>query len=506
MRRIGIFLLMLAIPLASGQTAPEHQRHSIAQLDVGESDEISLTQERALGDRLTQPLFQDPDFIDDPILSDPIARIWHDLLRSARQQALLSPAMEQAFAWRMLLGRDTSFNAFAMPGGYLGLHLGLIASTTQADELASVLAHELSHITQRHISRGQAQSDRMTPALWGALILGAAVAGKHNALAQAALAGAPALGVQLQLNYSRDMEREADRVGYSILTGAGYAPQGFVSMFEQLQKASRLSNSQNFPYLRSHPLTTERIGAIQARIQQDPLQAPPSLRISPLAYTLVAARAKARSAQPLDYLRRWAMDTQTSAFQRQSITQRVTALVIGSHFFAQSGQSAQATALLEQLQTTVQHDAQASATATQMRADLALSQNNWQQADQLIQEPTTTRADTLLKAQAQLGLGQWAKAIDLLQVWVAQYPQDAQAWQLLSQAFEQQHQPLRQIRALAEAQLAHNDPKGALDRLTSAQGLAAQGADPTTHPVELSIIHSRIEAIQSQMHVHKPSR
>ena len=135
------------------------------------------------------------------------------------------------------MGRDRSVNAFALPGGYLGLHLGLIAVVSSRDELASVLAHELSHVTQRHISRLTTKQNAQTPWVIGAMILGALAASKSPDAANALIAGGQAVAMQNQLNFSRDMEREADRVGFGVMSDAGFAPQGFASMFDKLQDA-----------------------------------------------------------------------------------------------------------------------------------------------------------------------------------------------------------------------------------------------------------------------------
>src|SRR5690606_19899123 len=133
-------------------------------------------------------------------------------------------------AWQVLLGTDRSINAFALPGGWLGLHLGLVAVTDNRAELASVLAHELSHVTQRHISRMLTQESRQAPWVLAAMILGAVAMGRNPEAGQAVLAGSQALAAQQQLSFSRDMEREADRVGLGVATQAGFEPRGFVTM------------------------------------------------------------------------------------------------------------------------------------------------------------------------------------------------------------------------------------------------------------------------------------
>jgi predicted Zn-dependent protease len=120
---------------------------------LGDGLEMSTSAERQLGDRIARELFRDPDYLDDAILGDYVQGIWLRLMVAARQRGELSTELDERFAWVVMLGRDRSVNAFALPGGYLGVHLGLIAVVSSEDELASVLAHELSHVTQRHIAR-----------------------------------------------------------------------------------------------------------------------------------------------------------------------------------------------------------------------------------------------------------------------------------------------------------------------------------------------------------------
>ena len=120
---------------------------------MGDGGDLTTGAERKLGERIARELYRDPDYIDDPILVEYVQGIWQPLLAAARARGELTSELGDRFAWQVLLGKDRSVNAFALPGGWLGLHLGLVSVTTSRDELASVLAHELSHVTQRHISR-----------------------------------------------------------------------------------------------------------------------------------------------------------------------------------------------------------------------------------------------------------------------------------------------------------------------------------------------------------------
>src|SRR5690606_22019598 len=160
---------------------------------------------------------------------------------------------------------DPVLNAFALPGGFIGVHSGLILAAQSESELASVMAHEIGHVAQRHIARmiGKQKQDALIPL--ASLLLGALAATASPDAGMAVIAGGQGLAVQRQLNFSRDAEREADRVGLDIMRDAGFETAGMINFFGRLQKASRGYNDSAPAYLRTHPLTTERIADIEAR-------------------------------------------------------------------------------------------------------------------------------------------------------------------------------------------------------------------------------------------------
>ncbi len=257
---------------------------------LGDGSDLTSSEERRLGDRIIRELYRDPDYIDDPVIAEYVQGIWQPLIAAARSRGELSAELDERFAWEVLLGRDRTVNAFALPGGYLGLHLGLIGVVGTRDELASVMAHELSHVTQRHISRLLTQQSRQTPLLLGAMVLGALAASKNPGATQALVVGGQALALRNQRNFSRDRERGADRVGMGLMEPAGFAPEGFVGMFDKLQQANRINDNGSWPYLRSHPLTTQRIADMQSRL---PSGAKPAGSISPMP-TRSASRSMSR--------------------------------------------------------------------------------------------------------------------------------------------------------------------------------------------------------------------
>ena len=465
---------------------------------LGDGSSMTTAAERKLGERIARELYRDPDYIDDAVLEDYIQSIWQPLLAAARQRGELTSELDERYAWEILMGRDRTINAFALPGGYLGLHLGLIGVVASRDELASVLAHELSHVTQRHISRLMDQSSRVTPLAIGAMILGALAVSRSPDAAGAVIMGAQGAAVQSQLNFSRDMEREADRIGYGVATQAGFDPAGFVSMFDKLQQASKLNDNGSFPYLRSHPLTTERMADMQARqalLERRPAPAQPDL-----VHAMMAARARVLSNPGPDRLRSWVGEA--GALGDVPATQAVPVLYAGALSASRLRDDAAARSLVLRLRAAVQSDPKALRQAALLDAELravAGDASGALAALAAIPAELAGRPEMLLAAPLQIRSGHAAEVAQRLQARVALDPRDAAAWQQLANAYEQQGQTLRAIRAEAELQVARLDYAGALDRLKAAQNYARgprQGNAPGDH-IEASIIDVRARAIEA---------
>ena len=468
---------------------------SQAQLPtLGDANEMTPAAERRMGEKIARELYRDPDYLDDAVLADYVQAIWQPLLAAARQRGELDAELDQRFAWQVLLGKDRSVNAFAVPGGWLGLNLGLVSVTTTRDELAAVLAHELSHVTQRHIARLVAQDKRQTPWVIGAMILGALAARKNAEVGNAAVTGAHALAMQNQLNFSRDMEREADRIGLGVMTQAGFDAQGFLAMFDKLQQAARLNDSGGYPYLRSHPMTTERIADAQARLQLAARErgAAPE---PPVEHALMAARARVLSAGATDSLRAMLAEASLLAANAPR-ARRAPVLYAGALAASRLRDAAQAVQLAERLQEEVGAEPAAARRARLLLAEVALAAGHRARAAGLLQGGAGGRPELLLWAQARLGAGQAQDVSQRLQPWVAEQPRDAAAWQLLAAAWSAQGQVVRAVRAEAEAQVAQLDYQAALDRLKAAQDLVRRGGPGVDH-FEASIVDTRTRQVES---------
>ena len=473
---------------------------------LGDAGEMTALEERKLGDAIIRELYRDPDYIDDPVVGEYVDGLWRRLLVAARARGELPPELDERFAWEVLLGRDRSVNAFALPGGYFGVHLGLVGVIGSRDELASVLAHEMTHITQRHIARLLGQQSRQSPLLLAAMVLGALAASKNPQAGAALAVGGQAAVIQQQLNFSRDMEREADRIGYGVMTQAGFAPQGFVGMFERLQSASRINDHGDWPYLRSHPLTTQRIADMQQRQQSLPRGATSGQDLEAL---LVAARARVLGRPGVDVLRAWAGEPDQPGFASGPLPRRAAALYAAALAQAQLRDLPRAEALAEQLARTVASDVGAARQARLLRAELALQAGQPQRALALLpagargesQDPRgqAGRAALLLRAQALTRAGQAGEAASALQPWVSDHPRDAGAWQALAQAEGAQGRMLRALRAEGEVPMARMDHAGAVDRWRAAQDHARQHPGGAAELIEASIVDTRLRAAQAAL-------
>lgn len=251
---LALLLILLAQPVASANS------DTLDLPDMGDSSAtiLSADEDKQLGQAFMRSLRQQVDIIDDPGLNAYINALGYRLLGSANTE----------LSFTFFIVDDSNINAFAGPGGYIGIHSGLILSAKTEGELAAVLAHEIAHVTQRHLARAFKKAST-TSLQAAAAILAALIVGSPE-VAEAALALALAAPLQQQLNFTRAHEKEADRVGIDILAGAGYDPQHMPAFFYNLQQAHRYMKSSLPELLRTHPVTHARISDSTNRAEQYP--------------------------------------------------------------------------------------------------------------------------------------------------------------------------------------------------------------------------------------------
>jgi len=360
------------------------------------------------------------------------------------------------------------------------------------------------------------------------MVLGMIAAGKsrNGDAGQAVLMGSQAMAMQNQLDFSRDMEREADRVGFGVMTQAGFAPQGAASMFEKLQYASRLNDNGSYPYLRSHPLNSERISDMQARFQfrgegaapEDASAgsalpgavrpssarsaAAPALRMD---HAMVAARARVLSRPGPDVLRQWIDSASGTDFARRSAAQQAGLLYAAALGANELRDLRAARAMADRLSTHAAADPAAAALARLLSAELYLAAGAAPQAAALLDVGATggasasgrTRAELLLAAQAAVATRQPSALVAPLRDWVAVHPRDAGGWHALASLYVAQGDTLRAVRADAEANVAVLDYAAARDRFKAAQEIAMRGTGGVVDHYEASIIDTRARTVEA---------
>ncbi len=231
--------------------------------DLGDYSEtvIGAHEEGIIGTQILQQVYQSDSVINDVEIEDYLYNLTNKLVKSSDYSGS---------GIKFFIVNDPSINAFAMLGGVIGVHTGLILSANSESELASVLSHEVAHITQRHVARmiGKLQKDSFKSYLGLGLAL--LLARSNPELARGALAASQALGVQTVLDFTRENEKEADRIGIKILHKAGFDVRGSTDFFKTLQKGNRYTVGAAPSFLRTHPITSERISDIEDRLTEYP--------------------------------------------------------------------------------------------------------------------------------------------------------------------------------------------------------------------------------------------
>ena len=255
-------LLAACLCLSSGLAVAQSRVIELPSLGEAGSGTLSLDQERQIGESWLRSYYRQT-----PIYRDYLMQSY---IEGLVQKLAPYSALEQV-AVKVLVIDSPSMNAFAVPGGVIGINTGLLLHAQTEDELASVIAHEIAHLSQRHFSRSvadrKASSVGMLAGLLASVVL-AATTGSDAGLAMMSLS--QGLTLESQLRYSRQNETEADRIGQDTLARAGYDPHGTVRMFERMQAATRFSGELAPEYLLTHPLPQSRVVDAETRADQYP--------------------------------------------------------------------------------------------------------------------------------------------------------------------------------------------------------------------------------------------
>jgi predicted Zn-dependent protease len=281
LKRLFNLLLAMTVVIASLPATPD----TLSLPDIGDPSGSVITpdQERELGSGLLRNLRQQGLVLNDPLVDEYINSLGYRLVSN-------SDGAGQRFTFFIV--HSSEINAFAAPGGYIGVNTGLILTTESESELAAVMAHEIAHITQHHMARTYEAAGRYKWAT-AVAILAAVLLGQHSGqLGEAAAAAGIASNAQLSINFTRANEKEADAIGMQTLDRAGFNPYAMANFFARMQRATRLYGTQLPEFLRTHPVTVSRIAEARNRAAQLPDVHPHSSE----NYFLIKARLRVLSA------------------------------------------------------------------------------------------------------------------------------------------------------------------------------------------------------------------
>ncbi len=261
--------------------------HADGLPDLGDVSQATISphQERQIGEQSMFEIRADRRYLDDAEISDYLNQLGYQLVANSSE-----PGREFEF----FAINDSAINAFALPGGFIGVNTGLILTAQSESELASVLGHEIAHVTQHHLARMISGQKFDSLASMVAIAVAIMAARSNPEASQAAIVGAQAGSIQRQLNFTRTHEQEADRIGLDTLQKSGFDTRAMPAFLGRMQKATRLLEGDTPSYLRTHPVTSERVADIANRVQQIPYH----LVADSLNFHLVRARLQTMQKSP----------------------------------------------------------------------------------------------------------------------------------------------------------------------------------------------------------------
>ena len=447
-----LFRRLTAFFLACALTVQPLRADDLPELGDVASNELSVSAEKKIGQQIMHAIrWSEPAYLDDADVEDYLNQLGN---------RLAAVSADPGFGFYFFPINDPSINAFAMPGGYIGVHTGLIASTQTESELAGVLGHEISHVTQRHIARQVFQSKKIDMASMVAMALALLAARSSSQLAGAAIAGTQAGAISAQLAFSRDFEREADRQGFDALRQAGFDVRGMAVFFERLQKSVRLYENNATAYLRTHPLTGERLTDMQNREQAIPYQQV----ADSVDFQLVRAKVRALQGTPEDAIK----DLETLLRERKFASEAAIRYGLAFAYFRNrdwraADQQVDAIRSLKVSAPMLEH----------LRADIRIAEGDTAGGltayrDAMVRFPLS---HGLLYGYGStlIGAGRFDESLRFSEAQLSNYPEDVRFHKMRAESYAGLGKKAMQHRALAEVFALQGQTQGAVGQLELAQ-------------------------------------
>ncbi len=470
--------LKLTIIIAAAATVLHISWLSANELpDLGDvsATVMSPLQEQAIADQIMREVAISDDVVRDVEISDYLQALGTRLVANG-------PEKRQRFNFFVV--QDKTINAFAMPGGVIGVHTGLILGANSESELASVLGHEIGHVTQRHLARMLAAQKTDTLKNIAGLALALLVSRSNPQLASGAFTTVGAMGVQNQLDYTREHEREADRIGLQILDSGGFDVRAMPEFFKTLQRGTRFSEGSAPSFLRTHPLTFERIADVTNRVEQMPYRQV----TDSIEFHYVRAKLRATYATPESAIALFEQNIREHRYSNEAAEHYGLAVAL-----LRKGAYSQ----LEKELAWLQKNAQPHPMIENLSVRMEVSRNNPQNAAKkyavALERYPDNRALIYGYAEHFLALRQSDNAVRLVLSKQGLYPDDPYFYDLLAKAYTMQNKVLLSHQAQSEAYYRKYDLPRAIEQMD----LAAKANDGDFY--QKSIVEARLKQLRQML-------
>ncbi|KQT33301.1 peptidase M48 [Methylophilus sp. Leaf414] len=458
---------------------PADSSNQLPELGDASQTVLSARDEEKIANQILKQVAVSQDVFDDAEVTDYLQALGKRLGAS-------SPDKQQKFYFFVL--QDKSINAFAMPGGVIGVHTGLFTSSNSESELASVLGHEIGHVTQHHLARMLASQKYDMFKNIAATALALLVMRSNPQAGMGAMTAASAAGIQRQIDYTREHEREADRVGLTILQDAGFDVRAMPAFFNTLQRATRFSDGNMPSYLRTHPMTSERIADMGNRVQNLPYK---QVNENP-AFSLMRAKIRAFQGSPTQMVEEFKNNLEEGRFQNEQSEHFGLAY---AYLRANQAKNAQ-----QEVQWLEQHGMVNPYIITLKAVTLAkLGQVPEAQAQFLqgLQRYPQHRIFAQGQAESLINSNQWAPAVSFIQKQLQTFPDDPKLYEWLAAAYQGQGKQMLRHQALGEAYVRKYDFPRAVDQFE----IASKAKDGDFYLQ--SKVEARLKALRLQQALEK---
>lgn len=449
------FLKVLTLSLLLFPTP--HQAGEITKIelpDMGDSSGTIITpeEEKQLGEAFFRSLHSQITVSQDPEIQEYIQSVG---------QKLTANSDEPGHPFHFFVVMEKDINAFAGPGGYIGVNSGLILITESESELASVMAHEISHVTQRHLYRAAEAAGRLSIPTAAATLAAILLGTQAPALGQAALVAIQAGNIQFRIDFTRENEEEADRVGMQTLSESKFDPRSMPTFFERLQQSTRYYG-QNIPeFLRTHPVTASRISDTRGRAENYPYKQYPDS----LAYQLTKAKIRVLTSTDLAQTRKYFQSGLT-----QGTTEQRTVAKYGMGYVALKSQKfSDAESIFQQLTTEVPDRPQYAAALAHTAQDSRNYPAALARYEKLVRQFPDNEAIKLEYVSALLKAGKAEQARQSLLSLSPKTKQMPINYELLARTYSALQQPAESHRYLAEYYYSTGQTKDAILQIKLAQ-------------------------------------